>query len=355
MTDAQVARILIVGESDAAEAHVRGLLTAGSFRCTCTSRTSEACLIAREPSLDAALIDASALEPDEALRLAAWMRQEVPSLPVVLVDRSSAAGGVFEALRLGVVDYLRAPVTAEEIGEAVERAVRWRRDTQSAFEAAEHSAREMLARSDALVRASRETGIESSVTLKAWLANLYQRDGWTADHVRRVADLAVLIGTMLGVDPPTLEQIERAALLHDVGRLAVPDGLLRKPGPLTDDERTLIRTHVQVAYEIASASPFLEPVADTLFAMRERYDGTGYPLGLSGEAIPLPARIIAVAEGLDTLGSAAGAEPGGADAVHATLVRDAGACFDPAIVRAWLRCVDSGVLAGPGVRGPHQW
>jgi HD-GYP domain-containing protein (c-di-GMP phosphodiesterase class II) len=140
-----------------------------------------------------------------------------------------------------------------------------------------------------------------------------------------------------------------------VGRLAVPDGLLRKPGPLTDDERTLIRTHVQVAYEIASASPFLEPVATTLFAVRERYDGTGYPLGLSGDAIPLPARIIAVAEGLDTLGSAAGTEPGEGDVVHATLVRDAGACYDPAIVRAWLRCVDSGVLTGSATRGPHQW
>jgi response regulator RpfG family c-di-GMP phosphodiesterase len=355
MTDAQVANILIVGESDASESHVRGLLAAGSFRCTCTSRTSEACLIAREPWLDAALVDASTIDPGEALRLTTWLRQEVPSLPVVLVDGNAPAHGVFEALRLGVIDYLRLPVTPEEIGEAVDRAVRWRRDAQSAIDAAEHSAREMLARCDALVRASVETGIESSVALKAWLADLYQRDGWTADHVRRVADLAVLIGTMLGVDSPTLEQIERAALLHDVGRLAVPDGLLRKPGPLTDDERTLIRTHVQVAYEIASASPFLEPVATTLFAVRERYDGSVYPLGLIGEAIPLPARIIAVAEGLDTLGSAAGSEPGDADVVHATLVRDAGACFDPAIVRAWLRCVDSGVLTGAGARGTHQW
>jgi response regulator RpfG family c-di-GMP phosphodiesterase len=355
MTDAQAGNILIVGDSDAAEGHVRGLLASGSFRCICTSRASEACLVARQPSLDAALVDASTLDPDEALRLTSWLRHEVPTLPVVLVDGSSPAHGVFEALRLGVIDYLRVPVTTDEIAEALDRAVRWSRDSQSACEAAEHSAREMLARADALVRASRETGIESSVTLKAWLASLYQRDGWTADHVRRVADLAVLIGTMLDVDPATLDQIEKAALLHDVGRLAVPDNLLRKPGPLTDDERTLIRTHVQVAYEIASASPFLEPVADTLFAVRERYDGSGYPLGLSGEAIPLPARIIAVAEGLDTLGSASVSEPGGADVVHATLVRDAGACFDPAIVRAWLRCVDSGVLATAVPRGPHQW
>ena len=116
MTDAQVGNILIVGESDASEGHVRGLLAAGSFRCTCTSRTSEACLIAREPSLDAALVDASTLDTDEALRLTTWLRQEVPWLPVVLVDGSAPAHGVFEALRLGVIDYLRAPVTAEEIG-----------------------------------------------------------------------------------------------------------------------------------------------------------------------------------------------------------------------------------------------
>lgn len=107
-----------------------------------------------------------------------------------------------------------------------------------------------------------------------------------------------------------------------------------------------MRTHVQVAYEIAAASPYLEPVADALFAVRERFDGSGYPLGLRGEAIPLPARIIAVAEGLDTLGSVREPDPAARDVINATLVRSAGASFDPAVVRAWLKCVDAGAVDG---------
>jgi len=355
MTHPQVANILIVGDSDAVERYVRESFAGGSFRCTCTDRPAEAQAAALDPWLDAALIDASTLAPDAATRLASWMRREVSDLPVVLVSGRPTGDGVFDALRLGVVDCLRAPVGPGELAEALDRAVRWRRDVRLARTAEARSAQEMAARAEALIRASLETGIESAGGLKAWLASVYRRDEWTADHVRRVADLSVLIGTMLGVDAQSLGEIEKAALLHDVGRLAVPDGLIRKPGPLSDDERTLIRTHVQVAYEIAVASPFLQPVADALFAVRERFDGTGYPLGLRGEAIPLPARIIAVAEGLDTLGSAGGAEPSDVDVVNATLVRDAGACFDPAVVRAWLKCVDSGVLAVAGERGRDQW
>lgn len=355
MTESLVRNILIVGESEAAERYVRALLSDGSYRCTCTDRLGEAQMAALHPSTDAALIDGATLELDGAVRLAEWLRRDVPDLPVVLVSSRSAHDSVLQALHLGVVDYLRAPVSADELSDALDRAVRWRQEIRLARAADERSAREMAARSEALVRGCLERGIESSLTLKSWLASIYRRDEWTADHVRRVADLSVLIGTMLGVDDQRLAEIERVALLHDVGRLAVPDGLIRKPGPLTDDERTLIRTHVQVAYEIAVASPFLQPVAESLFAVRERFDGSGYPLGLRGEAIPLPARIIAVAEGLDTLGSAGGVEPGDVDVVNATLVRAAGAVFDPAIVRAWLKCVDSGVFAVPAERGRDQW
>lgn len=355
MTDLQVTNLLIVGDGEATERYVREAFAATGCRCTCTSHVAEARAVALQPHLDATLIDASTLPSEDAFRLASWMRDTVPDLPVVLVAARTPGDRVFDALHLGVVDVLRAPLAADELAEALDRAVRWRQDLRTERAAEERSTREMAARAEALVRASLETGIESAGSLKAWLASVYRRDEWAADHVRRVADLSVLIGTMLGVDARQLDEIERVALLHDVGRLAVPDGLLRKPGPLTSDERTLIRTHVQVAYEIAVASPFLQPVADALFAVRERYDGSGYPLGLRGDTIPLSARIIAVAEGLDTLGSAAGVEPMDVDAVNATLVRDAGACFDPAVVRAWLRCVDSGVFAVAGERERNQW
>jgi HD-GYP domain-containing protein (c-di-GMP phosphodiesterase class II) len=122
---------------------------------------------------------------------------------------------------------------------------------------------------------------------------LYEREPGLAEHARAVVALSLAVGRQLGLESDALEQLERVAQLHDVGKLAVPDDILRKPGPLTPDEKAFIRQHTIVGERILSAAPVLQQVAALVRSTHEHWDGSGYPDGLVGEAIPLTARIVA--------------------------------------------------------------
>jgi putative nucleotidyltransferase with HDIG domain len=103
------------------------------------------------------------------------------------------------------------------------------------------------------------------------------------------------------VESKLLPQIARAAFLHDIGKMAIPDQILRKPGPLTPDEREIMRTHCEIGYNMVTRIPFLKEAAEIVLSHQEYFDGTGYPRGLRGEQIPLGARIFAVADALDAM------------------------------------------------------
>jgi HD-GYP domain-containing protein (c-di-GMP phosphodiesterase class II) len=212
----------------------------------------------------------------------------------------------------------------------------------------------MARRSAALVAASARAAIASPGALDTWVATLYQRDEWTFAHVSRVACHATAIAGKLGMSGKAAAEVGRAALLHDVGRLAIPDELIRKPESLTEAERALVRSTVQVAHDVAAASPYLAPLAGTLLAVRERFDGTGYPLGLRGASIPLSARVIAVAEAFDSLAACRGDDSMSADRVNAELVRASGSLFDPFVVRGWLGVVDERRAFSQSTRGAMQ-
>jgi response regulator RpfG family c-di-GMP phosphodiesterase len=142
------------------------------------------------------------------------------------------------------------------------------------------------------------------------------------------------------IDEPLLGHIERAALLHDLGKLVIPKELMRKTWPLGAGEHALIRSHVRTAADVVSQIPYLAPTAAILIATRERYDGKGYPFGLRAADIPLGARVIAVAEAFDTLRAGPVSEPGSVHAANAELVRGAGTLFDPHVIKVWLHCLD---------------
>ena len=136
------------------------------------------------------------------------------------------------------------------------------------------------------------------------LQALYEREPALLGHTRGVAALAVEAGRRLGVTGAALEELERAAQLHDIGKIAVPDQILRKPGALSEDEWIFIRQHTLVGQRILAASPALRRIGDIVRATHERWDGAGYPDGIDGENIPLPARIIAVCDAFDAMTAA---------------------------------------------------
>ncbi|MBE0686821.1 MAG: HD-GYP domain-containing protein [Anaerolineaceae bacterium] len=140
-------------------------------------------------------------------------------------------------------------------------------------------------------------------TLQGWSNALELREQETAGRSRRVVELTLKIARALGIEEENLAYIERGALLHDIGKMGIPDNILLKPGPLSDDEWVIMKKHPIYAYNLLSKIDFLKQAIDIPYSHHERWDGSGYPQGLVGENIPLAARIFAVVDIWDALGS----------------------------------------------------
>ncbi len=191
--------------------------------------------------------------------------------------------------------------------------------------------RALLAQSRELARARHEIAL-------AIIGALDLRDTETEGHSLRVQGLSLAIARELGCSDEELDVIGLGALLHDIGKIGVPDHVLRKPGPLTDGEWDDIRRHPELGYRLLKQLTLAPGVADIVRAHHERWDGTGYPLGLTGDAIPLGARIFAVADAFDAMTSDRPYRRAlRRDEAIAEIVRGSGTQFDPRVVRAFLR------------------
>lgn len=185
-------------------------------------------------------------------------------------------------------------------------------------------------------------------TLEALSGALDLRDHETEGHGRRVTRLAVALAQELGYPEKELDSLVYGAMLHDVGKIGIPDDVLLKPGPLTPEQWEIIRKHPSLGYRVLSKIKFLNGAAEIVRAHHERYDGKGYPRGLAGEKIPLGARIFAVVDAYDAMTCD---RPYRKALPHeeaiAELKRNAGTQFDPRVVKTFLRLVESGILSEP--------
>jgi hypothetical protein len=177
-------------------------------------------------------------------------------------------------------------------------------------------------------------------TLEAWAQVLEIRDRETEGHSRRLVDLSTRLGRALGLGEVEILQLRRGALLHDVGKLAIPDQILLKPGPLDDREKESIHKHPVYARNMLDGIKFLEPSVCVAYSHHEWWDGDGYPEGLKGEQIPLLARIFSVVDTWDALGSQRPYRPAWAREDIVKYIREnAGRIFDPRIVEVFLQLV----------------
>ncbi len=175
-------------------------------------------------------------------------------------------------------------------------------------------------------------------TIAGWARALDLRDHETEDHSRRVANLTVALARHLGVPEEQVEHMKRGALLHDIGKMGVPDAILNKAGPLTDEERAVIQRHPSDAYHILAPITYLGPALDIPLAHHERWDGSGYPAGLRGEAIPFAARIFAVVDVWDALtNDRPYREAWETERALSYLQTHAGELFDPQVVLAFVQ------------------
>jgi len=176
------------------------------------------------------------------------------------------------------------------------------------------------------------------------------RDAGTADHSQTVGRYSALTARELGLDPRRAGRVRLAGVLHDVGKVGLPDSVLRKPGPLTDEEWAEMRRHPEIGARILSSGEF-DDIRPWVLAHHERPDGEGYPVGLAGDEIPLEARIVAVADAYEAMTADRVYRPAlGAEEAREELLRDAGTQFDERVVDAFLSAVRAhqDALSGQG-------
>lgn len=177
-------------------------------------------------------------------------------------------------------------------------------------------------------------------TLEGWVKALDLRDNETQGHTRRVTELTTRLAYEYPVDKEQVVHIRRGALLHDIGKMAIPDAILQKKGPLTDEEWKIMRLHTVYAYEWLSPIPYVRPAVEIPYCHHEKWDGSGYPRGLSGEDIPLAARLFTVVDVWDALRSDRPYRQGWpAEKVRGYIRERAGKDFDPRVVEVFLKSI----------------
>ncbi|MFN8383208.1 MAG: HD-GYP domain-containing protein [Anaerolineales bacterium] len=187
----------------------------------------------------------------------------------------------------------------------------------------------------------RELEQSYETTLDSWSRALDMRDKETEGHTQRVAELTLQTAQKMGFSKEELIHMRRGALLHDIGKLGVPDSILLKPGPLTDEETSFMRKHTQFAYELIYPIEYLRPALDIPTTHHEKWDGTGYPRGLKGEQIPLAARIFAIADVYDALTSDRPYRAAWSKEKAIQYIKEqSGSHFDPQIVPIFLQEIE---------------
>ncbi len=196
---------------------------------------------------------------------------------------------------------------------------------------------------ESLQRSHMELSLAYETTLEGWSAALDLRDKETEGHTQRVTNLTMQLAEQMGLKDKELMQIRRGALLHDIGKMGVPDRILLKPDTLTDEEWEIMRRHPAYAYELLSRIEYLRPALGIPYCHHEKWNGTGYPQGLKGEEIPLDARIFAVVDVYDAITSDRPYRPAWTKERALKYLRAlSGIDFDPQVVEAFLKMLDQG-------------
>ncbi|HYL64971.1 MAG TPA: HD domain-containing phosphohydrolase [Candidatus Methylomirabilis sp.] len=296
----ELEQILVVDDEEAIREVVSTMLESKGYRCTAVCNGRAAQEQVKKSTPDLVLSDMIMPEMD-GIKLLDWLREYDPEVPVIMVTAIHDISTALEAIRRGAYDYILKPFEKDQLFLGVGRALQHRRLV------AENRSYQLKLEQQVEERTAQLTGalaqLEQSYddTLEALGSALDLKDAETEGHCQRVTAFTISIAKAMPVPNPYLPVLARAAFLHDIGKMAIPDGILRKPGPLTDEEKQVMRKHCEIGYNMLIRIPFLRDAAEIVLAHQEFYDGTGYPRGLRGDQIPLGARIFTIADSLDAM------------------------------------------------------
>jgi putative nucleotidyltransferase with HDIG domain len=293
-------KILIVDDEEAIREVVSTLLETQGYNCVSLSNGRLAKEYLEKDTADLVLSDMVMPEMD-GLTLVEGLHKSQPDIPVIMVTAMHDLSTALEAIRRGAYDYILKPFEKDQLHLSVRRAIEHRRLVLENRNYQRNLEKLVEERTAQLTGALEQLERSYDDTLEALGGALDLKDAETEGHCKRVTAFTIAIAKAMKVDPAILPQIARAAFLHDIGKMAIPDHILRKPGPLNPEEREIMRTHCEIGYNMVTRIPFLREAAEIVLSHQEYFDGTGYPRGLRGEEIPLGARIFAVADALDAM------------------------------------------------------
>jgi putative nucleotidyltransferase with HDIG domain len=328
--------ILVVDDEEAIREVVSTMLESRGYRCTAVSNGRAAQEVVRKETPDLVLSDMIMPEMD-GIKFLSWMREHDPEVPVIMVTAIHDISTALEAIRRGAYDYILKPFEKDQLYLGVGRALQHRRLVLENRNYQINLQQRVDEKTAQLQMAFEQLEQSYDDTLEALGSALDLRDAETEGHCQRVTAFTIEIAKAVGVPLPYLLKLARAAFLHDIGKMAIPDSILRKPGPLDNEEKTIMRTHCEIGYKVLTRIPFLRDAAEIVLAHQEFFDGTGYPRGLRGEQIPLGARIFSIADALDAMISDRPYRKA-LPMSHAMeeIRRCAGTQFDPKIVQVFL-------------------
>jgi putative nucleotidyltransferase with HDIG domain len=242
-----------------------------------------------------------------------------------------------QALRNGAYDYILKPFEREQLLATVRRALETRRLKRENDAYRTNLEALVAARTQQWKEALGDLKKSYDLTLEALGEALDLKDAETQGHSRRVTAYTIAIARKMSLQKDEISVIARGAFLHDIGKMAIQDNILRKPGKLNDEEFGKMKEHSYLGYNILRKIPFLAEAAEIVYAHQERYDGTGYPRGLRGDEIPLGSRIFSIADTLDAMTSDRPYRPAQTfAAARIEIEKWSGRQFDPQIVRVFL-------------------
>ena len=335
-------RILVVDDEEPIREIVASMLGTAGYVCKEAGSGMEALAILTSGEEFELMLSDLMMADLDGIGLLERTKEKYPDMPVVMVTAVHDISVALAAIRNGAYDYLLKPFEREQLLNTVSRALENRRLKVENRTYQTNLESLVKARTDQLQAAIQNLERSYDITLEALGDALDLRDAETEGHSKRVTAFTIAIARNMGLPREQIAVIARGAFLHDIGKMAIPDNILNKPGKLTKEEMSIMEEHAYLGYQMLKKIPFLAEASEIVYTHQERFDGTGYPRRLKGEEIPLGARIFSIADTLDAITSnRVYRSAQSLSAAREEIKKWSGRQFDPEIVKIFLEMPDS--------------
>ena len=334
-------QVLLIDDDGQVREVLRQIFRAAGFECLLASNGAEGLSLFRSARPVLVVTDLK-MPILDGIGVLTGIQEADPDAAVMVLTGAPDVKTAIDSLKLGAYDFIMKPVNVDELLIAAERALERRQLLLERRQYQQLLEQRVEEATHDLRRAYEQLQETYRATLETLGAALDSRDVGTEAHSRRVHGYAMATAQVYGVPTEDLVDLAHGVLLHDIGKIGIPDHILLKPGPLTPGEWETMRRHPEIGKRLIEKIPFLKGAVPIVYCHHERWDGTGYPQSLKGEEIPLGARIFMVVDAFDAMTFDRPYSKAIAfEAAKAEIERCGGSHFDPAVVQAFLRVPDA--------------